>query len=185
VSSGSLTADFTPDQLSGFAPLTVNFTNNSSSTNGNAGINSVWNFGNSNSVTYSTVATASNIYTQPGSYTVTLFATKGSCYASKQKVIQVELPSEMEIPNVFTPNGDGTNDFFFIKATNLVEITAVIFDRWGNKVYEVTSETGNIEWDGKNMQGKDAAEGVYFYTMKALSKDDKEYDKKGTINLYR
>jgi len=55
---------------------------------------------------------------------------------------------------VFTPNNDGTNDLFFVKAANLSEITVVIFDRWGHKVYELTSTTGNIEWDGKKSSGQ-------------------------------
>lgn len=185
VVNGTLTANFDADNVTGFVPLTVNFTNNSSSTNGNTGVNSAWNFGNGTSVTYSTVAGASALYTQPGTYTITLYATKGTCMESVSKVIRLDIPSALTIPNVFTPNNDGANDIFFVKATNLGEITAVIFDRWGHKVYEVTSDTGNIEWDGKNLQGKDAAEGTYFFSIKATGKDGSPYDKKGTINLYR
>jgi gliding motility-associated-like protein len=102
-----------------------------------------------------------------------------------QRVIRVESPSSLEVPNVFTPNGDGANDLFFVKAKNLVEIQAVIFDRWGNVVYEVNSLTGNIEWDGKNSQGRVVAEGTYFYTIKAVGKDNTSYEKKGTVSLIR
>ena len=185
VVNGSLTADFEPDQITGFAPLTVNFTNNSTSTTGNTNINSIWSFGNGSTKEVKSVGPTSNLFTLPGTYTITLYATKGTCLATKQRVIKLDIPSAMEIPNVFTPNNDGTNDLFFIKATNLTDITAVIFDRWGHKVYEVTSTTGNVEWDGKNLQGKDAAEGTYFYTIKATGKEGTPYDRKGTINLYR
>ncbi|PBQ34296.1 hypothetical protein CNR22_21810 [Sphingobacteriaceae bacterium] len=185
VVNGSLNADFVASTETGFAPLTVNFTNLSSSSNGSSNVNSVWNFGNSSSLTYSSVAGSSALYTQPGSYTVTLYATKGTCLASKQRVINVDIPSVLEIPNVFTPNQDGVNDLFYIKASNLTDIKAVIFDRWGKTVYELHSKSGNIEWDGKNLQGKEAAEGVYFYTIKATGKDASTYDKKGTISLFR
>ena len=185
VTNGSLVADFEPETASGFAPVTINFNNKSSSTTGSASIGSVWNFGNGTTKTNTIVTKASNLYTLPGTYTVTLYATKGTCIASAQKVVRIDIPSVLTIPNVFTPNGDGANDLFFVKATNLSKITAVIFDRWGHKVYELVSETGNIAWDGKNLQGKDSAEGVYFYSIKATGSDNVSYDKKGTINLYR
>jgi gliding motility-associated-like protein len=61
----------------------------------------------------------------------------------------------------------------------------MIFDRWGNRVYEVTSETGNFAWDGKNLQGKDCADGTYFYVITAKGKDEVEYEQKGNVSLYR
>ena len=114
-----------------------------------------------------------------------LIAIKGSCVDTAYKTIKVELPSKMEVPNVFTPNGDGNNDVFFLKVANLTEINAVILDRWGNKVYETTSATGNIAWDGKNFGGKECASGVYFYIIKATGKDGKEYEAKGNVSLFR
>ena len=114
-----------------------------------------------------------------------MYAIKGTCKDTTVKVITVDIPSKLEIPNVFTPNGDGSNDVFFLKVANLSEISATIFDRWGNKVYEVTSNTGNIAWDGKNQEGKEAAVGTYFYIIKATGKDGQAYDKKGNVSLYR
>ena len=183
---GDLTAAFSSDKESGFAPLTVTFNNNSSSSLNAFSITSVWSFGNSyTATTTSSVLTVSTIYNQPGNYTVTLFTSKGPCIDTAYKVINVELPSKLEIPNVFTPNGDGTNDLFFLRIANLTQLKASIYDRWGNLVYEVESKTGNIEWDGKNQYGKDVAEGTYFYIITATGKDEKSYDTKGTVNLYR
>jgi gliding motility-associated-like protein len=110
---------------------------------------------------------------------------KGNCQDIAKKIIKVDIPSKLEVPNVFTPNGDGSNDIFFLSAANLTEITALIFDRWGNKVYELTSNTGNIAWDGKNQTGKDVAEGTYFYVITAKGKDDEAYSTKGNLSLYR
>jgi gliding motility-associated-like protein len=185
VINGSLTANFDPDKISGFAPLTVNFNNTSTSVN-SLSISTVWNFGNgTSSVTASSSITPSSIYNQPGIYTVTIFSNKGLCQAVSKKTIVVDIPSKLEVPNVFTPNGDGSNDIFFLSAANLTEITALIFDRWGNKVYELTSNTGNIAWDGKNQTGKDVAEGTYFYVITAKGKDDQAYNTKGNLSLYR
>ena len=130
VFDGKLVADFEPDQITGFAPLTVSFVNNSFSSDavsGKAKINSIWNFGNGTTRTYSSSETASAIFNQPGTYTVTLYASKGACLESQQKIITVDIPSVMEIPNVFTPNDDGVNDLFFLKASNLVQINAHAF----------------------------------------------------------
>jgi len=190
VTSGGLTADFRPDVVTGFAPLTVNFTNLSSSSNASTGTQSItsnWAFGNGYTLTTSSASISpSSIYNNPGTYTITLISTKGIvCVDSAFKVIKVELPSKLEIPNVFTPNGDGSNDVFFLKTSNLAEITCLIFDRWGNKVYDLTSSTGNIAWDGKNQEGKESAAGTYFYIIKATGKDGTTYDKKGNVSLYR
>jgi hypothetical protein len=42
-----------------------------------------------------------------------------------------------------------------------------------------------VLWDGKTPAGQDAAEGVYFYTLKAIGTDGENYDQKGTITLMR
>ena len=191
VVNGVLTANFTADQVSGYAPLTVNFTNNSassSSVTGTSSITSVWSFGNGATKTTTAITTSagtSALYTQPGTYTVTMYATKGTCIDTFVKVIRVDIPSKLEIPNVFTPNGDNVNDIFFVKAANLTSITALIYDRWGTKIYELTTEKGNIAWDGKTQTGREAPDGTYFYIITATGKDGMSYDTKGTVSLFR
>ena len=64
-------------------------------------------------------------------------------------------------------------------------MTFQVFNRWGQKVYELTTGVGNISWDGKDQYGKEVAEGVYFYVVKAKGKDGGEYDEKGNITLLR
>jgi gliding motility-associated-like protein len=182
---GDITASFTPNPASGYAPLAVDFTNNSSTSLGTGSITSIWNFGNGTSQTYTYTSNASTTFTAPGTYSVMLLVQKGDCIDTTYKVIVVDMPSLMEVPNIFTPNGDGSNDIFFLKTANLTEVYCLIHDRWGNRVYETTSSTGNIAWDGKNLQGKECAAGVYFYVIKAKGGDDKEYTKKGNVSLYR
>jgi len=182
---GSLTSSFEAIPSTGYAPLQVNFTNNSSSSLGSGSIVSVWSFGNGSTSTNSTNAGTMATYNAPGTYTVMLLTTKGLCIDTTYKTIKVDMPSKMEVPNIFTPNGDGSNDVFFLKSANLGEITALIMDRWGNKVYETSSTTGNISWDGKNLNGKDCSSGVYFYVIKAKGTDDKAYEQKGNVSLFR
>jgi gliding motility-associated-like protein len=185
VMPGNITADFSADPAFGYAPLTVDFTNNSHTSLGSGSITSIWNFGNGTSQSYTTTANATSEFTAAGTYTVMLLAQRGSCIDTVYKTIKVDIPSKLEVPNVFTPNGDGANDVFFLKVANITEVYAIIFDRWGNKVYEVTSSTGNIAWDGKNLQGKECAVGTYFYVIKGTGKDDKNYQVKGNVSLYR
>jgi gliding motility-associated-like protein len=183
---GGLVADIAPDVTTGYAPLTVGFQNLSHSAINNLSITSVWNYGNGTSLTTTNTSIyGSAVYAAPGSYTVTLIAKKGTCLDTTYKIILVDIPSKLDVPNVFTPNGDGNNDVFFLKASNLSNIEVFIIDRWGNKVYETTSTTGNIAWDGKNFHGKECASGVYFYVIKAEGKDGTAYEKKGNVSLFR
>lgn len=186
VVNGSLKGDFTPDHINGYAPMEVKFTNNSHSSIDSLNIISVWSFGNGLfNTTYSAGVSPSTVYQLAGTYTVTMFTHKGNCMDTVVKTISVEIPSELEVPNVFTPNGDGVNDLFFLKANNLTEIKLSIYDRWGHKVFDETSEKGNIAWDGKNQLAKELPEGVYTYILTAKGKDDRAFKKNGTITLIR
>lgn len=65
-------------------------------------------------------------------------------------------------PNVFTPNGDGINDFFYFAFDHYLELKFIIYDRWGVKVYE--NSNNENKWDGMNMySGKPCTEGTYYY----------------------
>jgi gliding motility-associated-like protein len=205
---GAITASFVATPPTGYAPLTVNFQNLSQlgSTTGGT-VYSTWMFGNGIYIPVSGISSAysspggpspqAQTYQSAGSYTVWLTMNQSNgqplppgypfdpCISTYSFVITVELPSELIIPNVFTPNGDGVNDAFFLRTTNLTEINCIIFDRWGVKMFDCTTDKGNIEWDGKNLSNKDVPDGTYFYMIKAKGKDEKEYDYQGTISLFR
>ncbi|MCC6371277.1 MAG: gliding motility-associated C-terminal domain-containing protein [Bacteroidia bacterium] len=186
VVNGILKGGFKPSTESGYAPLEVVFTNTSASSIDNSNITTVWHFGNGTyTVTKSADLTAQTNYLQSGTYTVTAFISKGECATTQSKIIMVEIPSKLEIPNVFTPNGDNVNDVFFLHANNLDQINMLIYDRWGHKIYELESNTGNILWDGKNQYGKEVPEGTYFYILKATGKDGNAFNTKGNISLFR
>ena len=72
-----------------------------------------------------------------------------------------------DLPNTFTPNGDGTNELFKPFPYRFIDrIEFQVFNRWGGLVYETTNP--DINWDGKNLSGKDLSEGVYYYTCRVF-----------------
>jgi gliding motility-associated-like protein len=86
-----------------------------------------------------------------------------------------------EIPNVFTPNGDGFNDLFAFKNHELWELETCIRNRWGMVVFEGKNDHW---WDG-TIQGQPAAEGVYFYTVTARNQFGQHKEFHGVVTLLR
>ncbi len=71
------------------------------------------------------------------------------------------------LPNAFTPNGDGSNDFYIPYPFCFIEsIELSIFNRWGQLVFETRDP--NINWEGVNLNGKELPAGSYFYTCKVF-----------------
>jgi gliding motility-associated-like protein len=87
------------------------------------------------------------------------------------------------IPNVFTPNGDGTNDVFMITNSGMKSLHCTIYDRWGVLIYEWDSTTGY--WDGKNKNGNEVVDGVYYWTLNMEDFSGKTYDDHGFVHLIR
>lgn len=76
--------------------------------------------------------------------------------------------SFLKVPNVFTPNGDGKNDEFRVAYRSLREFHIWVYNRWGKLIYESTDPARG--WDG-TINGRPAAEGAYFYVIRALGTD--------------
>jgi len=85
-------------------------------------------------------------------------------------------------PNVFSPNGDGINDYFELQSDNIVSLKAYIFDRWGVEIYK--SDGTSLKWDGTK-GGTPKSEGVYFYHLEILTGQNKEIKRSGTVTLLR
>ncbi len=81
----------------------------------------------------------------------------------------------LEIPNVFTPNGDGRNDFFQIQGDTIVGFELIIFDRWGRQVFETDEIYGN--WDGTYTSGSGEAGGedTFMYILKYRDYCDRSF----------
>ena len=111
------------------------------------------------------------------------------CTYIDEKRIFVDSENEIYIPNVFSPNNDGKNDFFFVPSNPAIEklLSLNIYDRWGNHVYGVedilTGET-DTGWDGK-FHGKEMNPGVFVYYLKYRSPDQTQSTLKGHITLIR
>lgn len=88
-----------------------------------------------------------------------------------------------EMPNVFSPNGDGINDqFSFLENHAIVQFRVQIFNRWGSMVYSWTDPKG--AWSGVDNNGQKLVQGVYYYQMEATGLNGLEYSKTGAISLY-
>ncbi len=92
--------------------------------------------------------------------------------------------SRLEVPNAFTPNGDGYNDVLKVKEgyKSIVSFKAMVFTRWGKKIHE----WHNLEdgWDGR-IGGDYAPDGAYFLNIDALGADGIKYKIRKTITLLK
>jgi gliding motility-associated-like protein len=132
----------------------IAFTNTSVGQNGATITNSLWSYGDGAS---DTTFNTTHIYNEDGTYTITLLVTS-SDGCTDTISIDYDIISELEIPNVITPNGDGKNDnlvFKNLQYKSNSELT--VFNRWGNKVYESA--------DYKNDWAPAEAGGVYYYIL--------------------
>lgn len=133
-------------------------------------------------------------FTEAGSHRIVLYVTfingndtvaytKDYWQDAQPITIQIS-ESKLEMPNAFSPNGDGINDIYRAKNNyqSIVEFDAYIFNRWGQKIYEWHDPAGG--WDGK-FNGKDVKQGVYFVLVKAKGADGRKYNIKKDVNLLR
>lgn len=92
--------------------------------------------------------------------------------------------SLLEMPNAFSPNGDGINDIYKAKDNHksIIEFHAWIFNRWGQKLYEWTDINGG--WDG-SFHGKQVPDGTYFVLVKAKGADGRDYHIRKDVNILR
>lgn len=163
-------ANFTLTPDNGTAPLEISTTNLS-----NNAISYQWNFGNG---VYSSETNPSTTYIYQGTYSVWLKATSAEgCVDSTYKTVTIIDAGDF-IPNVFTPNEDGINDQFFPVISKLTEdYHMMIFNRWGNLIFETTEQTN--KWDGTYL-GELVPFGVYFYVI-SFNFGNKHYYYNGTV----
>ncbi len=180
-------ADFSVDPPGGEAPLEVTFTDKSV-----RALNYRWEFGDDTISEQADPGT--HTYYKPGEYSIKLTIESDlHCIDSLRfNKIFVE-PSDLEIPNVFTPDGDGYNDSFVVERISLKYINVKIYSRSGLKVYSFDGEGERLKewegWDGYvNSTSAKASPGVYFYLIRAVGWDDIVYNGKeyrGFVYLYR
>lgn len=120
-----------------------------------------------------------NVSTQ---YILTGYNSK-SCFSKDTLNVHViEDCGEMFVPNAFSPNGDGVNDEIKVYGKCLQTLTFMIFNRWGEKVFETTDiEKG---WNGI-YNGVKLNTGVFVYRLEGRTHEGTAYNAKGNITLLR
>jgi len=171
-------ADFTASQQNGSDSLNVVFTNESSL---GPNITYYWNFGNGNLDTTTNLNFSPNqTFYGTNTYTVTLVASNGidGCNDTTSLLIYIDITPFIEVPNVFTPNNDGVNEYFTVNYKGYKDLNMIIFNRWGNKMFETTNL--NVGWDGAG-----ASEGTYYYIVTGKSINNEPFESKGYLTLLR
>ncbi len=118
----------------------------------------------------------------PGYYTATV--TIHGCHSSD--TVWVQKDCYLDLPNAFTPNGDGSNDYFMprpLLARGFTTFKMSIFNRWGQLLFETTNTEGQ-GWDGK-FNDKAQPEGVYVYMIDATFRDGQMEHHQGNVTLLR
>lgn len=122
-------------------------------------------------------------YNDVGDFKVSLTVTSvAGCEDTHTEIVSI---NPFYIPNAFTPNGDGLNDYFFNAGYELdVSSFAMrIFSRWGDEVF--ASESINQTWNGTTPTGDPAPQGTYVYRVQVVTKGGKEHVFTGQVNLIR
>jgi len=175
------TADFesTPVEITIMNPL-VNFIDKST-----GATSWRWNFGDTTTTgDTSTVQNPTYNYPDTGCYNVTLILeNQYGCTDTIVKPVCIIDISSIYVPNAFSPNADGTNDWFALKEHYFCEVEMYIFDRWGNLIYETTNLKG---WDGTANGGVDVVqEDVYVWLVKAKDCEGRVWKRIGHVSVIR
>ncbi len=119
----------------------------------------------------------------PGRYSLTVANEQGCVTTESVTLIK---DCYINIPNVFTPNGDGFNDYFFpgqLQSVSMVTFRMQIFNRWGQLIFETNNRAGP-GWDGK-LNGKDQPEGGYIYSVMVTLTNGYSEKYEGNLTLIR
>lgn len=109
------------------------------------------------------------------------------CIGNDSLTLIQQCPTDLYIPNVFSPNGDNQNDSFGVQGGDILSMNLQIYNRWGELLFESNQQKRN--WDGTMMSGELAPSGVYIYKLdyEGFERDGSVFDdrKYGTITLIR
>lgn len=165
--------------LTGSAPLDVTFKSNP---NTPVALYYKWDIYKGNELLYSrTDEDQRYTFSEYGTYKVKVTVSSDYCDSSDSVQIVVS-ESALQVPSVFTPDGNGQNDEFRVAYRSLKTFKCWVFNRWGRKVYYWTDPQKG--WDGR-INGKMAQSGAYLYIIEAEGTDGIKYSRKGTVNLLR
>lgn len=142
-----------------------------------------WRFGDADTLITNSINPVNHIYPASQTYYPCLLVTSSyGCIDTLCKSIQALITPLFDVPNAFTPNGDGINDKIFVRGYGIAKMNWEIYNRWGNKVFESTNQLNG--WDG-TLKGVLQPQDVYHYTLNIEMTNGKKYIKKGDITLLR
>ncbi|MEL7118832.1 MAG: gliding motility-associated C-terminal domain-containing protein [Bacteroidota bacterium] len=125
---------------------------------------------------------------EEGTYEVQVFDQNGCVVDTFLNISSTDCP--FYVPNAFSPNGDGINDFFELgvpanKQDAMVKLF-MVYDRWGNKVYELRNFpiSSGFSWNGR-MNGEPLMQGVYIYYFDIDLRNNESYLLQGEVTLIR
>ena len=90
---------------------------------------------------------------------------------------------KLDLKNVFTPNGDGVNDYLEIETEGLNDFSVVILYKNNQKIF--TSNDPHFKWGGTNMSGEFVPEGSYIYFVTAKTDNNKPVSKYSSLTIKR
>jgi len=142
-----------------------------------------WNFGDNYGT--SSQRNPSYLYRDTGTFEVRLIVENlHTCTDTIYEQVIIEQDFSIYIPNAFTPNNDGHNDYFNVKGIGVTNLQLFIFDRWGKKVFF----SNDIEegWNGKMENGgTDCQQDVYVYMIKVVNFKGEPKEYTGSVTLVR
>lgn len=124
-----------------------------------------------------------HLFKKTGSYTVCLTVTTNEgCTDIVCKTVTADIYPLADLPNAFSPNGDGANDVLYVKGSGIQEMVLKIYNRWGEVVFESTDQ--DIGWDG-TYKGKEQPMEAYAYVLDVTFIDETTLHRSGNVTLLR
>jgi gliding motility-associated-like protein len=144
-----------------------------------------WNFGDNTS---SDEVNPEHFFKRTGNYTVCLVATNDvGCTDTACKSVDADVQPLVDVPTGFTPNGDGKNDVLYIRGAAIESASLKVYNRWGEKIFEVNNVQANdpkYGWDG-SYKGKQQEMDTYAFVLSGTFVDGTTFYKKGNVTLIR
>ncbi len=148
--------------------------------NGQGGVNYTWTPPDGLSCTNCSNPNASPFTTT--TYVMTITDINGCSSSDNVTVYVIEEDQDIFVPNIFSPNGDGNNDVFYVEGSNLNNFNLSIFNRWGELVFESSDQ--NTGWDG-TQNGKGLNNAVFVYMVRYTDSAGNEQTISGNVTLLR
>jgi len=140
----------------------------------------LWVFGDGEN---STKRDVNHFYKSTGEFDAMLYAsTKFGCVNISTAKVNAIVKPLADVPNAFTPNGDGKNELFYVRGYGISKMNLRIYNRWGQVVFE--TDIQEIGWDGK-FKGSPQPMDAYAYTLTVEFGDGTKLTKKGDLTLIR